>query len=58
MPDADQPRIVTPRTIVQELRRIAAEHADEPVHELVKRVAIAVADYIESERKLREQGRG
>ena len=54
----DEPRIVTPRTIVQELRRIAAEHADEPVHELVKRVAIAVADYIESERKLREQGRG
>ena len=58
MPDADQPRIVTPRTIVQELRRIAAEHADEPAHELIRRAAIAVADYIESERKLREQGRG
>ena len=54
----DEPRIVTPRTIVQELRRIAAEHADEPAHELIRRAAIAVADYIESERKLREQGRG
>lgn len=54
----DTPRITTPRTIADELRRIAAEHADEPEHVLIQRIATAVADYIEHEMKMRELGRG
>lgn len=50
--------LITPRSIVTELRRIADAYADEPPHVLIQRIAALVADYIESERKLREQGRG
>ncbi len=48
----------TPRTIVTELRHIADAYADEPPHVLIQRIAALVAEYIEGERMLREQGRG
>ena len=51
-------RIVTPRTMVQEFRRIAAQHADEPAHVLIERMANTLADYLEHEMKMKEVGRG
>jgi hypothetical protein len=48
----------TPRSIVMELRQIADAYADEPPHVLIQRIAALVAEYIEHERMLREQGRG
>lgn len=48
----------TPRSIVTELRHIADAYADEPPHVLIQRIAALVAEYIEGERMLREQGRG
>lgn len=48
----------TPRSIVTELRHIADAYADEPPHVLIQRIAVLVAEYIEGERMLREQGRG
>ena len=54
----EQPRLVTPRTIIDELRRIADGMTDEPATVNERRIAALCAEWMESERKLREQGRG
>lgn len=51
-------RITTPRTMVQEFRRIAAQCADEPAHVLIERMANTLADFIEHEMRMKELGRG
>lgn len=50
--------LVTPRSIVTELRRVADQYADEPPHMLAQRVAHLMADYIEGEMLLKDRGRG
>lgn len=60
MPDADQPRIVTPRDLEQMADDIAEgrfDHDENPQVTL-KRLASILRDYMRSQRKLREQGRG
>lgn len=54
----DTPRITTPRTMVQEFRRIAAQCADEPPHVLIEKMANTLADYLEHEMRMKDLGRG
>ena len=50
-----EPTIVTPAAIIRELRRIADGLTDDPPHIQVQRIAALLAEWMESERLLRQR---
>lgn len=55
---SEQPTIVTPAAIIREMRRIADGLTDDPPHIQVQRMAALLAEWMESERLLRQRPPG